>query len=117
MSTTAQISGLFSKEHTALVVLIGFCLYGTWSNHLELIELKVQNAKTLTKLETLLKDENPKQLAASDAYRQERKAKFETFTIASFSPFHNGSDHRENGYRIYQAIGLLNRRNRWLCGC
>jgi len=33
MATTKEITGLFSKEHTVLVLLILFCLYNDWNSN------------------------------------------------------------------------------------
>lgn len=117
MAATEQIKGLFSKEHAALIVLIGFSLYGTWSNHLELIELKIQNAKAIAKIETLLSNYGKTSIPFTASFRQKRKSKYQKAVITDISHVRFAFDTSQSGYRVYQTACNSDRHSYHICGC
>ena len=79
--TTTEIRGLFSKEHSVLVILIFICLYGAWKNYQTQNTLLVELAEIKADIKVLTYQidhgKTKKQLAKGNIDRCKRKSKFQ----------------------------------------
>ena len=83
---TTEIKGLFSKEHSVLVLLICLCLYGTYQNYTKQNALLIQFAEMKADIKILTHQINGKQekpMVAKDLLRREGKSKLQTASLGS----------------------------------
>ncbi|WP_372640197.1 hypothetical protein [Ancylomarina sp.] len=80
MATTAEIKGLFSKEHVVLVLLICGSYWFNYNAYNTSQTVLLQQAEIQADIKILtfqINNDNEKKLALSDSFRQERQSEYQ----------------------------------------
>jgi len=119
MATTAEIKGLFSKEHIAIVLMIIGAYLMNYQTYKQGQTILLQQAKieaSITILNFKLNAASKRELAFSNAFRQKWKTKYQTFFNVGSSPVYNGFSLLASGYRVHQTGGNSDRYDNHICG-
>lgn len=101
MATTAEIKGLFSKEHVVLVLLICGSYWFNYNAYNTSQTVLLQQAEIQADIKILafkINSNNEKKLAFSDTIRQKRKTEHEKAINAYPGLFCHASNRRKSRY-------------------
>lgn len=119
MATTAEIKGLFSKEHIAIVLLVVGCYLWNYQTYKQGQTILLQQAEIKASIIILnfrLDAGNKGKLAFADAFGQERKTERETLLNVSSGFVYNPDNLLSSGYRVHKTGGNPDRYNYHVCG-
>ncbi len=115
MSTTAEITGFFSKEHRALIFLICLSLYGLFKVYTQQQEMLSEIKLINYRLNGETKADRKEKLASCDFYRRKRKPQFQAANYPVFGSLYRRWCGVQNSDRIRSTVGNIGMCFYWLC--
>ncbi|MBI9035467.1 hypothetical protein DWB61_03725 [Ancylomarina euxinus] len=101
MATTAEIKGLFSKEHVVLVLLICGSYWFNYNAYNTSQTVLLQQAEIQADIKILtfqINNKNEKKLALTNSFRQERQSEYQTTVNVDSSLFCDASNRYKSRY-------------------
>jgi hypothetical protein len=119
MATTAEIKGLFSKEHIAIVLMVVGSYVMNYQTYKQGQTILLQQAEIKASIKILtyrLDEQAKKKLAISNAFGQKWKNQHQASLNVGSSFVCHATNINTSGYRLYQTDGNSDRYSYHVCG-